>query len=224
MTTILDFPDLPISGQLFHVPAAAIDGGFTTGGAQITSPVPGGFSNLEIQLARQTNEWVDPSVSWLLSKANGQVFKIRLAKTPQVLTERQITEYMTQPRTLAQHWYVEQPMDGELHTRFTAVALEGTTTVKFDMSRIGPFLKPGHLIGHDHHCYMVDAINYDALGEATVTVTPPLRKAIAVNDELLFRPWFVGTITNISNARKTYDAQDVGNIEPGAFSMSEAYV
>jgi len=224
MTTILDFPDLAISGQLFHSPGAAVEGGFTTGGARVISPEPGGFAMLEIQLAMQTDEWANPSVSWLLSKANGQVFKVRLAKTPQVLTERQIIAYKTQPRNLNPIWYIDQPINGELQTVFTATALEGTTTVVFDMAQIGPYLKPGHVIGHHHHTYLVDAIEYDAAGEATVTVSPPLRRDIAVNDELLFRPWFVGTINNMSNARQTYDAANAGMIQPGAFSMSEAYV
>ena len=224
MTAILDFPDLPIAAQLFHSPSAAIDGGFTSGGAQVMSPDPGGFAALEIQLALQTGEWSNPAVSWLLSKANGQVLKVRLAKTPQILTERQIIEYKTQPRNLAPMWYVDQPIDGELRTVFTAVALEGSMTVKFDMAQIGPYLKQGHVFGHHHHTYMVDAISYSGTGEATVTVDRPLRRAIAINDEVLFRPYFVGMITNTASARTMYEASNAGSIQPGAFTMSEAYV
>lgn len=209
MPTIYDFPPFSVSKQLFHVPGAAVEGGYTSGAVRIVSPEPGGRSVLEMQVAMQTNEWSDPISSWVMSSGNGRIFRIPLTKTPQLVTMR--TMLSGYPPT-------------SLQTVYTTVALEGSTTVTVDMKPFGPIAKAGHVIGHGDQTYLIDAISYDAALVATITVTPPLRKDVAINDGCLLTPNFLGTISNIEDVRITYDAENAGAIQMGKMVFSEAIV
>lgn len=218
--SFITFPTLSIEKQVFSVPGAAVEGGFTAGGARITSPEPGGRSMLELQIAWQIFEWDYPEVSWLMSKINGIVFRVRLASTPQICSARLSSNPWSnqQPFSTGENW------SGDLYGTYMNAALEGSVVLKIDMSSYGPILKRGHVIGHSNNCYMVDTIKYDANNIATFTVLPPLRKNVAIGDQALFRPYFLGTISNGENFRVTYDAGNVGMIQPGQITFSEANV
>lgn len=222
---IWNFPDIKISKQLFHVPGMAVEGGLTVGGARIMSPEPGGRAVLEIEPSLQVDEWTAPMSSWLMSKINGAIFRVRLAQTPQIASARLTGTYPTgvywaaEGNFLAAPWDNGQPWQADseadnLATLFTSPALEGTTVVRIDMALFGPILKQGHVIGHMDHCYMVDDISY-ANGEARVVITPPLCKDVLPGDLCEFRPWFLGSIINGEQIRMTYDAEQVGYIKPG---------
>lgn len=221
---VWNFPTFPISKQLFHVPGAAADGGFTSGGARITSPEPGGFSVLEIQPSLQTGEWEYPVSSWLMSKSNGQILRVRLAPTPQVASARSLdmgsvpwraeTIYPEAPWSNMQNW------SGDLVATFIDPVHEGTNVVRIDMSQVGPILRHGHVIGHRNVTYLVDDIEYDG-AVAIVTVTPPLRNEMPYGDVCFFRPWFTGSIANPGDFRNTYDAENVGNIQLNKIILNE---
>ncbi len=221
---IWNFPDVPVSKQLFHVPGQAMEAGFTSGGVRMLSPTPGGRAVLEMQLSMQVNEWEAPVASWLMSKGNGEVFRVKLAKTPQLLTTRSIRvgSFDAYPRDEKKWQATEQ--SNAMQTVFTQPALEGNQTVQVNMADIGPLLQLGHVIGHDDYTYLVDDISYDADLVATLTVKPPLRKNIAVNDKCLFEPVFLGTISNINDIRATYDSENVGHIQSGKIIFAEAIV
>lgn len=214
---IREFPTFPIEKQLFHVPGLAIDGGFTAGGARISSPSPGGRSVLEIQPAWQIREYDFPITSWLMSKINGEIFRVRLAPTPQVLSSR-ATPVSWSPNTL---WSNDRPWEGDYSSSYTSDALEGSAVVTIDMSRIGPRLQPGHVIGHSNYTYMVDDISYDVNNQATITVIPPLRMNVANGDIVHFRPYFLGSIANGDSIRVTYDAGNNGHIQMGSITFNE---
>lgn len=224
MTEIFDFPVLPGAKQLFHVPGAAMEGGYTAGAVRILSPEPGGRSVLELQTSFSVNEWENPVASWLMSKGNGEVFRIRLTRTPQVITQRSIprASFDAYPRDEEQ-WHAPNPAT-DLTTLYTATALEGENTVKIDMSSLGPILKPGHVFGHGNTTYKVDKITYDANLIATIVCKPPLRKNIAIGNMCLFTPYFLGTIGNIAEVRTTYDAELGGSIQLGKIIFAEAIV
>jgi hypothetical protein len=204
---IWDFPPLAIGPQLFHVPGSAFDGGFTSGGARIVSPDPGGRSILEMQPALH-NEWDAPFCSWLMSKVNGQIFRTQLAQTPQIVTSAAMVGGGSSIKS-------------DLLGKFTAIALEGSTTVKVNMLPFGAILKVGHVVGHDDYCYLVDEIAYDGAGIATITVNPPVRKDIAVNDAVKFRPNFLGMIMNPEEIKASYDPENAGYIQLGRILFSE---
>lgn len=220
----INFPTLTIEKQLFHVPGAAIDGGFTSGGARIMSPEPGGRSQLELQIALQIFEWDYPETSWLMSKINGTVFRVRLAPTPQVCRAQSLGGPGV-PWDNNGPWNNGQNWAGDMTATYLENALEGTTKVKINMSSYGTVLKRGHAIGHGSNCYMVDSILYDPNTTiATITLMPPLRKNVVAGDQVLFRPFFLGTINNGANFRVTYDAGNVGYIQPGQITFMESIV
>lgn len=214
--SVKTFPTFPIRAQLFHVPGAAFEAGYTTGGARITSPEPGGFSILEIQPALQVNEWSYPAASWLMSQASGQIMRLRLAPTPQIV--RAGAGVTWDDGVL---WSNNETWDGDVVGVYESDSLAGTQTVTIDMSLLGQVLQQGHVIGHDFSAYKVDAISYDADNIATVTVVPPLRKNVTAGDIVFFRPYFTGQIINASDFRTTYDASENGNIQLGKIVMTE---
>jgi len=209
VTTIYQFPAFWIESQLFHAPGAGYDGGLTAGGAQFITPEPGGFGTLEMEIGVSDTQWDDPSASWIMSKIGGQIFRIRLSATPQVAYSR------NRAKRIGEDW------TGDFDATFTAVALKGSTEVKFDLTGVGPIVKPGHVIGHAFDTYMVDEINYVG-NVATATVSPPVRRDIAVNDDCLLRPWFTGRISNGADVRSLFN--NMGHVKPGKVIMQEAIV
>jgi hypothetical protein len=218
---IFDFPSLPVSKQLFHVPGAAIEGGYTSGAVRMISPEPGGRAVLELQPSFQVGEWDYPFMSWLMSKGNGEIFKIRLAPTPQVLSSQNDGT----PWEQGVLWSNHQPWAGDISASFAQAALEGSNVIVLNMSGYGDIAKPGHVVGHRHNCYMIDKVTFNETAQtATIVVKPPLRANVEANDTAYFRPFFTGTIGNIGEVRATYDAENVGNIQPGKIIFAEAIV
>lgn len=202
---VWDFPALPISKQVFHVPGMAYEGGFTSGGARIVSPQPGGFGMLEVQPSWHFDEYANPHQSWLMSKTNGEILRIRLATTPQV------------------------SIGDNSAGLFAQAALEGASQVVIDLNGVsnGHFLRAGHVIGHAYDCYMINEIIYQGPGEPNVgiaQITPPLRRAVAFHAPALTRPWFTGYIINGSEFIQTFDAINNGGIQIGKIVLAEAII
>ena len=216
------FPTFPISKQLFHVPGASVDGGITSGGARIRSPEPGGFSMLEIQPSLQVGEWTYPMSSWLMSKTNGEILRVRLAPTPQVASARMSLNSV--PWDNGQPWSNQENWVGDISLVYAEAALQGTTTIKIDMSSAGQILQTGHVIGHKYDTYKIDEITYDENDLATIVVKPPLRRDIAVDDDAFLRPWFTGQIINAQEILTTYDAENNGMIQMGKITLSETVI
>jgi hypothetical protein len=220
------FPTFPISKQLFAASGQAFEAGMTVGGVRMQSPEPGGRSMLEIQPSLQVGEWDYPMSSWLMSKINGDIFRIRLAPTPQIASLRSGdgtpwragTIYPDSPWSNFQNW------SGDLIAQYKTAALEGTNTVQINMSLLGRILQRGHVIGHRDNCYLVDDISYNDANVATLTVNPPFRKNVVVGDMVLFRPYFLGSISNGDEFRTTYDAENNGAIQVGRIRLSEVII
>ena len=217
---LLTFPTFRIETQLFHVPGAGYDGGLTSGGAQFITPEPGGFSVLEIAPALIDTEWDLPLASWIMSKIGGQVFRVRLAPSPQVAFSRQ-RGAVSVPWEGGQAWSNQEDWDGDFTARYAAASLKGGTTVVVDLTGVGPIVGLGHVIGHAFDSYLVDEIAY--VGNiATITVTPPLRRDIASGDSCYLRPWFTGRISNGQEIRSAYNS--MGHVKPGNIVLQEAVV
>lgn len=217
---IYQFPTLPISGQLFHVPGAVLAGGLTSGGARIASPEPGGFSMLEIQTSLWVNEWEYPTASWLMSKLNGQVFRVRLAPTPQVAWSQRRQGNISVPWDDELLWSNQEMWGGDFSAVYATAALEGTSEVTIDLTGAGEVLQNGHVIGHGYSCYTIDDIEYDG-DIATATLSPPLRQNVAINDQAPLRPWFTGAIGNPSEVRAMYESSNNGHIQLGKIVLNE---
>jgi|SRR5882757_763451 len=220
---VWSFPSFPISKQLFAASGAAFEAGMTVGGVRMISPEPGGRASLELQPSLQVGEWQYPVSSWLMSKINGDIFRIRLAPTPQIATRISggvpwgaSGIYPDSPWSNQENW------EGDVVAQFKSVAFQGSNTVQIDMSFLGQILQHGHVIGHGDNCYIVDDISYNNTNNmATVVVNPPFRKNVAINDLALMRPFFLGTISNGDEMRTTYDAENVGYIQLGRIKFNE---
>lgn len=217
---IYQFPTFRIESQLFHSPGAGYDGGLTAGGAQFITPEPGGFAVLELAPALIDTEWDAPLASWIMSKISGQVFRVRLAPSPQIAFSRQ--RGMTAvPWSNNQTWSNQQNWDGDFTARYAASGLRGSVAVTIDLTGVGPIVGPGHVIGHDYESYLVDEVTYNG-DIATAIVTPPLRRDIAPGDNCYLRPWFTGRISNGADIRAAYD--NMGHVKPGNIILQEAVV
>jgi hypothetical protein len=219
---VWSFPTFPISKQLFVASGQAFDGGMTVGGIHMLSPEPGGRSMLEIQPSLQVSEWEFPLSSWLMSKINGDIFRVRLAPTPQVASKRSGGAPWAEGGIYPESpWSNQQNWSGDDVALYKSVSLEGTNVAYVDMSALGQILQCGHVIGHGDNCYKIDEVSYDAFNVATITVKPPFRKSIAVGDIALLRPFFLGSIVNGEEMRATYDAENVGHIQIGRIRLNE---
>lgn len=214
------FPTFRVENQLFHVPGAGYDGGLTAGGSQFITPEPGGFSVLEIAPALIDTEWDAPLASWIMSKISGQVFRVRLAPSPQVAFSRQ-RGAVAVPWSNGQAWSNQQKWDGDFTARYADAGLKGGVTMSFDLTGVGPIVGPGHVVGHESECYLIDEISYQG-NIATAIVTPPLRRDIKTGDNCYLRPWFTGRISNGADIRSAYD--NMGHVKPGNIVLQEAVV
>lgn len=217
---VYQFPTFRIESQLFHSPGAGYDGGLTAGGAQFITPEPGGFGVLEIQPALSDTEWDFPLTSWIMSKISGQIFRIRLAPSPQIAYSRHRGKVAV-PWNNDQPWSNQQNWDGDFTGTYAANGLQGSITVQIDLTGVGPIVGPGHVIGHDYDTYLVDEITY--VGDVgTAIVTPPLRRNIATGDNCYLRPWFTGRISNGEAIRASYN--NMGHVKTGNIVLQEAIV
>lgn len=220
---VWNFPTFKISEQLFRVPGQAVAGGFTSGGAQFVEPEPGGFGVLDIKPSLITSEWNYPLASWLMSKTNGHIFRVRLAPTPQIAYSRN----RGQSAVLWDEdllWSNLQAWEGDFSGVYALDALEGSTEVVIDLTGVGAVVQVGHVIGHEtHSCYMVDEIEYED-DVATITVNPPLRRDVTTGDSAPLRPWFTGRIGNPGDFLSVYKASDVGHIQLEKITLHEAIV
>jgi hypothetical protein len=217
---IYPFPTFRVEAQLFHSPGAGYDGGLTSGGAQFITPEPGGFSVLEIAPALIDTEWDSPLASWIMSKISGQVFRVRLAPSPQIAFSRQ-RGMVAVPWSNGQAWSNQENWDGDFTATYAAAALKGSVTLSFDLTGVGPIVMPGHVVGHKGETYLVDEISY-AGNVGTAIVTPPLRRDIAAGESCYLRPWFTGRISNGADIRAAYNS--MGHVKPGNIVLQEAVV
>jgi hypothetical protein len=218
VTKIYAFPTFRIENQLFHVPGTGFDGGLTSGGAQFITPEPGGFGVLEIEPAVIDTEWTAPLASWIMSKTNGQVFRARLAPSPQVAYSRR-RGMMAVPWDNGQTWSNQEEWDGDFTATFADDTARGAVSVKIDLTGVGPIVSPGHVIGHDYDSYIVDEISYDG-DVGTAIISPPAARNITAGDNCYLRPWFTGRISNGADIRATYN--HLGHVKPGKIVLHQA--
>lgn len=227
---VYDFPNIPVKSQLFHVPGAAYDGGYTSGGARILSPEPGGRAVLESQIAFQVNEWNAPIASWLMSKINGEIFRVKLTKTPQLikssvfgLTSGAGVPWAVEGLYSQLTWDNDQLWSNDFALPVASGALEGETLVSIDTLTFGEIFKLGHVIGIHDNSYMISDIEYDGT-IANITVSPPLRKNVNDYDIVLIEPYFTGNIANGAEIRTMYEASNVGHIQLNRIIFQEVVI
>ena len=227
--TIYDWPELIVpSAQLFYAGGQMQDGGFTSSGARVGYPEPGGRSFLDLEFNHQKYGATDTLISWLMSKIdNGNLFRFRLAQTAQVLTNEDLG--LSGASTGGLLWAAEGVLPAraweggnlwafEPGAVAASAALEGTIELTIDVGDLPAALRVGHVFGIYDTAYLVDDIEWDGT-VATITVDPPLRADVSADDFITFRPKMLCMATNPENFRSSYK---VGNlIQPGSLRMAE---
>lgn len=225
---IWDFPVSDIESQLFHVPGAAFNGGLTSGGAVISSPEPGGLAVLETKISLQTNEWKVPASSWIMSKVNGSIFRIKLVKTPQLVFPSGVSpvDAGTSPWSIdgtanENAWDNDQEWDNDgFYLSATNSSSLGSTEIRLSTGSNGDILKHGHVIGFQNYSYIIDDIEYENT-LAIITISPPLRNNIVAGDMILMQPYFTGSIANGDQIKADYRAANNGTIQLGTIIFNE---
>jgi hypothetical protein len=189
----------PIS-QVVRAGGISIDGGITLGGAATRNPEPGGRAELVMDFDPFVSEQANRDASWTVSRImNGSVFRVRLYRTVQLVPEADLP--VTDGSAT---WASGLPFANDVTWRanpwvpVAAAALKGASTVRLDLSPLGEVLQVGHLIGFSvdgyDFCHVVMDIDYGS--DATVTVSPPLRRALATTDVALLRPAMLAVCIN----------------------------
>jgi hypothetical protein len=228
---IYDWPSLIRHRQFFHAGGQAFEGGFTSGGARVLSPEPGGRGILTIEFNFQVRDMKGNSiVSWVGTMiANGNIFRIPICWTPQLVS---LADLGIAPSTgqggmpweaagamPAGPWANGQNWAYQVGAPSAAIALAGATVLVIDFANLPHALRHGHLIGHDDVTYLVEDIAYSG-DEATITVNPPLRNAVAQGDFVSFRPTMLGTARNPDSFRGLYEPSSM--IRLGSVEFVEA--
>ena len=226
---IYDFPLIWRGKQLFHAGGQAFEGGFTSGGARVLTPEPGGRGILNMEFAVQQNCPADPIVSWLSSMiANGNIFRIPISFTPQLVklpdlglsgSDGEGLPWAASGLSPEVPWSNGQNWAYDVFAGAASTALAGTVTLDLDFGTLPPVLRHGHLIGHDDVTYLVENIEYDG-SIATITVNPPLRNTVARGDLITFRPKMLATARNPDSFRGLYEPADI--IRLGSAEFVEA--
>jgi hypothetical protein len=227
---VYDWPaTLVPSAQLFHAPGQVFEGGFTSKGAELVSPEPGGRAYLEMNFNTLKTDRDARLASWLFSKlATGAIFRIPLYRSPQLVPDADLSPLTDDVPEIGLPWHDDNAVDllwdgdigwgSEVGSPVTIGALEGGVTFSVDMSSLGNVLLPGHVIGYNNRAYMVDAIEYDDAGVATITVNPPLRTDAEAGEMITFRPYMIVRVRDPAGFRSLFDRKLV---TPGALMLSE---
>lgn len=230
--TVYDWPNTILPArQLFFAGGQAFEGGFTSGGARILAPEPGGRSFLDVEFDYQLAALRDPMVSWACSKiANGNIFRVPIARSPQIISAADLGLSVGTLETTGLPWAAEGlnsegPWDNDQNWSFEvgalvdATALEGATSVSIDIGSLTAALKPGHVIGIGDVPYLVADIEWDGTA-ATVTIDPPLRADVAADDYVTFRPKMLCVAESPDSFRGLYEPADL--IRLGSVRFIEA--
>jgi hypothetical protein len=104
------------------------------------------------------------------------------------------------PWANSQPWATDENWAWGPSSPIAAAALKGASTFTANLADVGEILKIGHVIGFYvdgfSFAHMVMDIAYDAADVATVTVEPPLRRALTTSNTMLYRPTAMVTCRN----------------------------
>lgn len=190
--------------QVFRAGGQAIVGGMTLGGASYENQEPGGRAELIMNFAAFATPEANLNASWTVSRiTNGTIMRIRLQQTVQLVSEAALgmgTEVAGVPWSNDQPWANGQNWLYDPQAQIHADAAKGASSFSVDLSSLGQVLSIGHVVGFHLDGYdfahIIMDISYDASDVATVTVEPPLRRALTVSSLMKFRPTMLVTCVN----------------------------
>ena len=212
------------SSQLFVAGGQSIAGGLTIGGAAIEHVSPGGRGRLMMQFSTVDRE-ANVDASWTYSRLlNGAVMRVPVWVTDQLVP----SDVLNPPTTDGIPWANGQPWAsgenwGWNPTAPVTAASRGAVEVTVDLSDYGQVIAPGHVIGFTVGNIDTTHIVMDIETEgdlATLTIEPPLRRSLASDDRLRFRPMMLVTCRNPREFAGTFGMGIF--TQPGAGEFVEA--
>lgn len=190
--------------QMFRAGGTSVAGGMTLGGASAESPEPGGRSELLLEFGPLAGSSANLDASWLVSRLiGGNVMRVRLwAPTVQLVADAALGGNTG----LGVNWANNLRWANNLGWAFdpsaavTVAGAKGATSFTADLVSYGRVLSIGHVVGFHlsglDFAHVVTDISYSAANAATVTVSPPLRRAVTTSDRMLFRPTMLAVCSN----------------------------
>lgn len=220
--------DIRPVAQVFRAGGLAVSGGLTLGGAAVSFPEPGGRAELSMQFAT-LQEVHGPVASWTYSRAmNGAIFRIPIFESAQLVSRAALMAGMVGagiPWSQGQPWGTLENWTWNPTAPVFAAAARGASSFQVDLSDHGAVLNIGHVIGFSEDGYdfahVVLDIAYDD-DVATVTVEPPLRRALTTDSRMRFRPKMLATCRNPEELLSGF--QLMRRTTPGAARFVEALV
>lgn len=214
--------------SFFRAGGEAIAGGLTLGGAMVSNPEPGGRAEYVMEFAAFVTEQATRDASWLISRiTNGAVMRVPIFDSVQLVPWADLDQE-PDGRTWAngETWAGGTLWAANPYAYVSATSATGSETFTADLSPIGRVLQIGHVIGFFSDGYdfahTVMDIEYDGDDEATVTVSPPLRRAVTADVRMLFRPKMLATCANPSEVAGMF--RRGRHVTLGAARMVEALV
>lgn len=216
--------------QVFYGGGLSDSGGLTLAGAQVSIPAPGGRATMRFEFASLAITADNIDASWTISALRSdRVFRVPLYESVQLVPAADIGLTSGVLWSLGQSWanglgWASNPA-AEVQNSWPAGGVTFT-------ARMGPFgapgtqvLKIGHVIGFTSGAYdfahVVMDISYSG-GIATVTIDPPLRRALVDGNLMRFRPRMMATCRNAGEVITTF--RSGRNIGLGAALFVEALV
>lgn len=189
--------------QVFRAGGSAIQGGMTTGEVLVESPEPGGRFEVHMNFAPFATEEDNLDASWTVSRiTNSNIMRVRLYQTIQIVEASALGDADVDngiPWANEEPWANGENWAYSPSSPVAATAEKGAASYTVDLSDVGQVLKIGHVVGffidgYDFAHIIMDVSYTDDV--ATVTVEPPLRRALTTEHRMLYRPKVLVTCRN----------------------------
>lgn len=188
--------------QLFRAGGQAIEGGMLLGGAMSRNPEPGGVGELLLNFAAFVTPTANLNASWLVSRiTNGAIMRVKLWDSVQLVPWADLDIVDTGQTWLdGSGWENGSYWQTSPYAPVTSAASKGADTVVVDCSIPGQVLSRGHVVGFTVGDYdfthLVMGVSYDVDDRATLTISPPLRRALTTSNRLFYWPSMLVTCRN----------------------------
>jgi len=211
--------------QVIRAAGTSTQGGMTLGGAMVSYPQAGGRLSVHMEFAPFASVAANEDASWTISRImNGNIMRVPIYNSVQLVP---VAELNGAGLTNGIPWSNDQPWGSGENWSWSpfvpvaAVALRGAESFAVDMAAVGRVLRIGHVLGFTYGqidaAHVVMDIEYDAADVATVSIQPSLRRALAVDDQMLFRPRVLATCANAGEVMSTFQSGRHMTFNPAVF-------
>lgn len=224
-----DLYDWPIaiapSRAILISPSHTIDGKIGFDGFETNFPTGGSRNQMRLEFATRESKhgnWV----SWVSSLAKSALWRIPVAKTPQLATSPEIIAGELQfqrgiPFSTNQPFSTGYGFKYSPSVTLVDSVLEGNIELKLDMTNYPNALKYGNVFGLGRTVHHVDDIEYEG-NIAHIKCRPPFRRnydADSLDQFVTLRPSMIGMMQNPQDFVALFGP--VGLINPGSAVFNE---